>query len=135
MYYVDSLHRRYGPFVRIAPNEVAVADATSFKQIHAVNSGFNKSQWYQDLTAFERPTVFTMLGGKPHADRRRLLSRAFSKTSLRQWEPILRDHVRFTMKRITEEAAAGDGVVNILKWFTFMASDISARAWAFHVQV
>lgn len=88
---MQALHEQYGSYVQISPNEVAVADAAGFKRIHALNSGFSKTQWYTDLTLIERQGVFSMPGGKPHADRRRLLSRPFSKSQIRQtWEPTVK---------------------------------------------
>ncbi|KAH0080488.1 hypothetical protein KCU60_g16681, partial [Aureobasidium melanogenum] len=35
IFYIDDLHKKYGPIVRISPKEVAVADPAAFKQIHA----------------------------------------------------------------------------------------------------
>ena len=52
MYYVQSLHNTYGPYVRLSPTEIAVADPTAFSQIHRIGSGFVKTQWYQDLVFF-----------------------------------------------------------------------------------
>lgn len=47
--YIHHLHTIYGPFVRIAPTELSVADLPSFKTVHRVGSDFNKSGWYQKL--------------------------------------------------------------------------------------
>lgn len=126
MYYVHSLHERYGYYVRLSPNEVAVADPKGFQHIHRINSGFNKTAWYQDAVLFPRHTLFTMDDPKQHAARRRLLSRAFSKSSLRQ-------HYEATVKQIVERAVAQiaqrgrDEPVDILQWWTFMATDVSAK--------
>lgn len=126
MYYVHSMHERYGYYVRLSPNEVSVADPTGFQHIHRINSGFNKTQWYQDAVLFPRQTIFTMNEPKQHAERRRLLSRAFSKSYLRQ-------HCEATVKQIIERAVAQiacrghDGPVDILQWWTFMATDVSAK--------
>lgn len=42
MHYIHHLHQRYGSVVRIAPNEVAVADLEAFSQIHRIGSGFQE---------------------------------------------------------------------------------------------
>ncbi|KAL8952967.1 MAG: hypothetical protein Q9222_001143 [Ikaeria aurantiellina] len=36
--YVQSLHEKYGPYVRVAHNEVVTCDAAAAKQIHAVGT-------------------------------------------------------------------------------------------------
>lgn len=126
MYYVHSLHQKYGYYVRLSRDEVSVADPTGFQHIHRINSGFSKTRWYQDAVLFPRHTLFTMNDPKQHAARRRLLSRAFSKTYLRQ-------HCEAAVRQIVECAVAQmaskgrDGPVDILQWWTFMATDISAK--------
>lgn len=131
IHHVHALHQQYGPYVRISPTEVAVADAAGFKRIHALGSGFNKTQWYSDMASMEREGVFSMQGGKLHADRRRLLSRPFSKSHLRQiWEPTIREHVCLAVEKMIQESqppGSADGRIDVLKWWTFMASDVSAH--------
>ncbi|KAI9699247.1 MAG: hypothetical protein M1820_007219 [Bogoriella megaspora] len=124
--YVHALHEKYGRFVRIAPNEIAIADREATKQIHSVNDGFDKSPWYQDFANLPRHGIFTMCDSRSHAARRRLLSRAFSKTQLRQyWEAVVQEKVGLAISRIREEAS--NGYVDVMKWFTFMASDVSSH--------
>jgi cytochrome P450 len=127
MFYVDAMHSKYGPFVRISPSEVAVSDIEAFQTIHKIGSGFKKTRWYSDLVAFDRSTVFTMTDPKVHAARRKLLARGFSKTYLRGvWEPLVKSKVQLTVKKMKEEAVLV-GVVDILKWWTLLATDVSSH--------
>ncbi len=127
MYYVHQLHQRYGPFVRITPNEVSVADPVAFAKIHKIGSGYEKSSWYEDFTAFPRPTLFVMSDPKVHGARRRLLARGFSKTYLRQnWEEVVREKIRLTVSKIKDESTE-NGFANILKWWTLMATDVAVH--------
>jgi hypothetical protein len=45
-FFIDALHKQYGPVVRIAPTEISVADAAGFKEIHKIGGGYVKSSWY-----------------------------------------------------------------------------------------
>ena len=126
IFYIDDLHKKYGPVVRISPNEVAISDAEGFKQIHAVSSKFTKSIWYEKLTHFPRLSVFTMRNPKQHAARRRLFARAFSKSYLREnWEPTVKQKCQLAVKNIKRQAE--EGSADVLKWWTFMATDIVGR--------
>ncbi|EMD00912.1 hypothetical protein BAUCODRAFT_144505 [Baudoinia panamericana UAMH 10762] len=126
IHFVHALHQRYGKIVRIAPDEVAVASPQAFKIIHAVGGGFEKTEWYRSLNPVPRDGVFTMTDNKAHAGRRRLLSRPFSKSHLRQhWEPVVRERVELAVARMCAEAAKGP--VDVMKWWMFMASDVSAH--------
>lgn len=127
MYYIHALHNRYGPFVRISPHEISVSDPEAFIQIHRINSGFHKSQWYQDLVSFERPVLFNETEPRAHSIRRRLLARGFSKSYLRQfWEPVVREKIRLVISKMRDEAK-GRPSVDVFKWWTLMATDISTQ--------
>lgn len=127
MHYVDALHRKYGPFVRLTPTEVAVSDLTAFQTIHKIGSGFDKTQWYQELVTLDRSTLFTMTDAKHHAARRKLLARGFSKSYLRQtWESMVKEKVDLTVRKMKEEGSDGTAV-DILKWWTLLATDVSSH--------
>ena len=127
MYYIDDMHKKYGPVVRLTPTEVAVSDTQAFQQIHKIGSGFNKSQWYDDLTKFERPTLFVLSEPKQHAARRKLLARGFSKSYLRQtWEPLVRAKVELTVQRMREESKRV-GLTDVMKWWTLLATDVTTH--------
>jgi len=126
IHHTNALHDKYGPFIRISPGEIAVADPQAVKQIHGVASGFVKTEWYTRLVDSPRLAVFTMSDPKAHAARRRLLSRPFSKSHLRQhWEDAVRQKVDLAVLRIHSKAMAAP--VDVLQWWTFMASDVSAH--------
>ena len=126
MHYIDSLHQQYGPIVRISPTEIAVADPQACYQIHRINSGFGKSQWYEDSVLFDKLTLFTIRDQRQHSARRKLFARAFGKSYLRShWEPVVRAKVERAIERIKSEARTGKA--DVLKWWTFMATDTAGH--------
>lgn len=127
MYYVHSLHQQYGPIVRVSPTEVAVGDLPSFQTIHKVGSGFNKTEWYGQLTAMPRTILFSITDPRAHAVRRKMMARGFGKSYLRTtWEDVVRGMVEMTVRKMREEGSSG-GPVNIFKWWTLMATDVSSH--------
>ncbi|KAL4933240.1 cytochrome P450, partial [Aspergillus undulatus] len=130
IYFVDALHRRYGRVVRISPDEVSISSLPEFKEIHRVGSPFLKSPWYDKFVNGEVPGVFNMRDPKQHAARRKLFARAFSKSELRgRWEGVVRSKVRLAVDRIKGELDAenGTGRCDVLKWWTFLATDVSGH--------
>lgn len=126
IHYIDYLHRRYGPVVRIAPDEVAVGDVEAFSQIHRIGAGFLKSSWYDTVTPGREPGIFAMRDPHLHAARRRLFARAFSNSSLqRNWEDEIRAKAELAVAKIKADALAGGA--DILKWWTLMATDVIAH--------
>jgi cytochrome P450 len=125
IFYVDTLHEIYGDVVRIAPNEVAVADVTGVSQIHKIGSGFLKSDFYAKLTPSREPGIFAMQNPHDHAARRKLFARAFSNSSMKGiWEAEIRRKITLAVSQIKHAASQPGEGVDILKWWTLMATDV-----------
>jgi cytochrome P450 len=119
VHYVNALHQKYGPIVRIAPNEVAIADPAASKEIHSISSRYLKV--HVDIGPV--PNIFSMTDPKQHNIRRRLYSKGFSQASLRKhWEPAVRDVVRTAVSKIKLDARSG--TADIFKWWMLMSNDI-----------
>jgi cytochrome P450 len=73
----------YGGVVRIATNEVAIADIAGVCQIHKFGSGFLKSAFYQKHTPHRKPGIFAMQDLYAHAARRKLFAQAFSNSNMK----------------------------------------------------
>ncbi|KAF4556275.1 Cytochrome P450-like protein 44 [Elsinoe fawcettii] len=128
--WIHSLHQTYGPFVRISPTETAVSDPQATKEIHRIGGGYVKAGMYENMRtgAPDGPQgVFTMVNSREHAARRRLLARGFSVGALRErWEGTVRERVRLAVGRMREETR-DRGRADVLKWWLFMATDVSAH--------
>ena len=60
--YVHSLHEKYGPVVRLAPDEVSFSSAAAVKEIYnTAGSGYDKTAFYDLFTVYGRRTMFTTL--------------------------------------------------------------------------
>ncbi|KEF51223.1 uncharacterized protein A1O9_12726 [Exophiala aquamarina CBS 119918] len=124
VFWVHELHQRYGPVVRISPDEVDVADAEAFNEIHKIGSPLLKSPWYVKFRG--EVNCFTCADPKVHGRKRKTLARPFSKSSLRDhWEPVVRELARKTVARVKSEAELG--TADLLKWWTFFATDVTGE--------
>lgn len=112
-----------GPLVRVSPNEVALSDLQTTKEIHRIGTSFRKSDWYSKLTTTREHNIFSLVDPKAHQERRRLLSHPLSEGSLRELEPVVLENVELAIHKIQERMDT-DGSADLLKWFFFMATDI-----------
>ncbi|KAK0631189.1 putative sterigmatocystin biosynthesis P450 monooxygenase STCB [Lasiodiplodia hormozganensis] len=127
VHYIHALHQKYGPVVRIAPDEVAIADADAAKTIHRPGSGYEKAAWYKQFVQGNADGMFDMTDAKRHAARRRLFARAFGKSEIRgRWEGMVREKVELAVQRMGEEMRRGEET-DCLKWWTFLATDVSGH--------
>lgn len=124
MHYVHELHRIYGPIVRLSPDEIDLADAASFHEIHRIGSDFLKSPWYMSFRVGESPDVFSMTDPHEHAQRRKLFAPLFSNSALMQnWHSVVVDKVVTTVDKMKAELSR-NGQVDVFKWWTFMTADV-----------
>ncbi|KAI2463952.1 putative cytochrome P450 [Annulohypoxylon bovei var. microspora] len=116
-YEILRLHRRYGPVVRVAPNELSFNTAQSFRDIYGFRPGhetFPKSIFYEG-GSFAAKGVHSIVSERDpaiHAQMRRLLSHAFSNSSLLEQEELVADSVdrfvRLMMAKVGQRVDIAD---------------------------
>ena len=94
---IYKLHQQYGPVIRIGPNEVAFNSPTALKIIYGAGSGFERTDFYRMFDAYGRQNVFTFGPVRLHAERKKMLAHAYSKSSM------MRGRVAETIERIVED--------------------------------
>ncbi|KAK8015767.1 hypothetical protein PG991_008655 [Apiospora marii] len=124
-----ALHKRYGPLVRIAPDEVACADPDAIRKIYSTTASLNKSDFYHiwDAGAFSKyPNGFAIVDERLHAERRRIVSGVYSMSTVLTLEPYIDDCSRFFVKRMIEHTRP-DQAVDLGEWFLWYAYDLIAE--------
>ena len=68
--YIHGLHVRYGPVVRVAPNEVSFTSQGAVKEIYGSGgSGYDKTEFYDLFKVYGRRQVFPAISWRGSADR------------------------------------------------------------------
>ncbi|OAQ60423.1 cytochrome P450 oxidoreductase [Pochonia chlamydosporia 170] len=120
-----ALHDKYGPIVRIAPNEVSVSDPAALKLIYAVNAGFTKTDFYAPFASHISPNedLFTQRDEKHHAHRRRLVNALYSLSSVLESERFIDACTATFMSRLEEFVDSGE-TVDLGLWLQMYAFDV-----------
>ncbi|KAJ5309062.1 hypothetical protein N7508_004441 [Penicillium antarcticum] len=123
---IKILHQKYGEVVRIAPDELSFINGGAWKAIYGTRIGH--SQKPKDHR-FYAPTgngaaSIILSNDADHSRFRRLLSHAFSDSSLREQEPIIKGYVDLLMQRLRENIECGNNTVDIVAWYNFTTFDI-----------
>ncbi|KAI1213085.1 cytochrome P450 3A13 [Annulohypoxylon truncatum] len=106
--YVHSLHQKYGPVVRIAPNEVSFASLEGVKEIYGSGgSGYNKTEFYDLFTVYGRRTMFSTLNKEDHAKRKRVLADRYANTNILKSGSI--DGIKERSRRFIERCSKSIG--------------------------
>ncbi|KAK1638012.1 benzoate 4-monooxygenase cytochrome P450 [Colletotrichum phormii] len=92
-YDVLKLHEKYGPVVRVAPNELSFDTSQSWKDIYAQRKGhgtFIKSAFYDGGNfADQAHSIVSERNPEKHGEMRKFISNAFSDRSLREQEGLV----------------------------------------------
>ncbi|KAI1026590.1 hypothetical protein LB505_000872 [Fusarium chuoi] len=114
---IDSLHKKYGPVVRIAPNEVDVSDGAALNLIYIKNGGYMKSPIYRnyDVNGFE--TIFSALDPAHRAPRAKAVAPMFAHQRIAKGKPdvdkVLDSFVAEMQRRKDESNGAPVDVLNL----------------------
>ncbi|KAJ5936910.1 cytochrome P450 [Penicillium verhagenii] len=99
-------HRRYGPVVRISPNEVHLNDSSMYHEIYKNNSMFTKDATSYALGVSEA-MAFTVSVEK-HRQKRKTLDPNFSKGRVALMEDGFYEELELVFDRITEYEQRGE---------------------------
>ncbi|KAI1636385.1 cytochrome P450 [Biscogniauxia mediterranea] len=116
-------HRRYGPVVRISPNEVHIDEASLYHEIYSQNSAFTKDASSYALGVSEA-MAFTVPVDK-HRVKRKRLDPHFSKQRVRMMEGVLYEELELVFARINEFAKRSEEVPIMELYFCYTGDIIS----------
>ncbi|KAG9907931.1 putative P450 monooxygenase, partial [Aureobasidium melanogenum] len=77
---IHALHERYGPIVRIGPNEIHCNSLNALRTIYGAGSGFERTWFYRMFDVYGKQNLFTFESGKDHSERKKLVANAYSKS-------------------------------------------------------
>lgn len=119
---VDALHKKHGPVVRLAPNELSFAGKEAVKTIYGSNSTCIKSPVYDNLG---RRGMFHIQDPEQHRQRQRRVSHIFSAGTLQQMEPLVQNVVNRTISAIARTTA--NQTTDALRLSRLMALDVAGE--------
>lgn len=118
-----NLPTKPGPFVRVGPNEVVVADLDAVKTIYSVKETFRKSIFYEHMVAQPVASVFSTADVDDHRRLRRLMASQMSESNLKWLTPTVLSRAELTIQRMKQEMKTR-GLIDVFKWGLFMTTDV-----------
>ncbi|KAL6228798.1 cytochrome P450 [Aspergillus navahoensis] len=101
------LHKKYGSFVRIAPDEVSISDPSTIREIYGIKSAFTKVEFYTPFAPSITPQVdhFTQLDNTKHAARRRTVNHTYSVSTVLEPEKYIDGCIDVFLSKMAKYAA------------------------------
>lgn len=116
------LHEQYGPVLRVAPNDIDIADGDATEPIYIEKGGFPKSEAYSKFDIDGHTTIFSTQTLPARASRAKAVAPLFSTASIRNSQPIISGVIDQFIARIQREGSAGKPL-NVLNLTRSMALD------------
>ncbi|KAI5460004.1 cytochrome P450 [Mariannaea sp. PMI_226] len=113
--YIHHLHQKYGPVVRVAPNEVSFTSPAALKQIYGSGgSGYDKTEFYNLFRVYGRRTMFSTLNKADHAKRKRMFGDRYANSNVMKSIPI--GGIQERSKRFVQRCAQSpQGITDVFK--------------------
>ncbi|KAH8896794.1 cytochrome P450 oxidoreductase [Thozetella sp. PMI_491] len=121
-----ALHAKYGPLIRIAPNEVACASPDAVKIIYPVSGPLQKTDFYPvwGNNSFSKyPDHFSVTNEKVHSERRRIVNNVYSLSNVLKSESYIDKCSQMFTERLGEFADTNK-VVDLGNWLQMYAFDV-----------
>ncbi|KAJ5622904.1 hypothetical protein N7490_011509 [Penicillium lividum] len=122
------VHRKYGPVVRIGPNELSFASPDAGLDIFRPGRGFNKTDFYPVFLPDGIKDIFTEIREKVHAKKKRHASPPYSLASVKlQNKQIERLMLDLTSIMDSVATKIQTETFDLSSWLHFMAFDVLAQ--------
>ncbi|KAM4067578.1 cytochrome p450 [Hirsutella rhossiliensis] len=105
---IEQQHRKFGPIVRVSPNELSFGSVESWKAIYG----------------FKKLCIGSERDPSKHGNMRKMLSAAFSQKSLLDQEKIVSDKIDQFVEIIGVKGSAESDGINLTKWYEMVSFDI-----------
>ncbi|KAF2661049.1 cytochrome P450 ClCP1 [Lophiostoma macrostomum CBS 122681] len=126
-YRVKEFHDRYGPVVRVAPDELSFLDG--WKDIYALRYLDRPPQWRLVLPGINADDLISAVSST-HARFRKALAAAFSPQAVKKQEPTIVAYIDLLMDKLRALSLQGTrdepAVINLVEWISYAAFDLTS---------
>lgn len=121
-YDLERLHKKYGKYVRIGPNDLSIIDANGMEPSFAKTSKVTKGAWYDGSKPWD--SMHSTRDPSLHATRRRFWAPGFNDKALRDYEQKVWIYNNKLVGRIREFRGAP---IDMQKWFNLYGFDVMGQ--------
>jgi len=119
-----NIHERYGPIVRIAPNELSFSSPAAAKEILAAGKGFHKTDFYGVFPPPENPDIFTETREAVHAVKKRYASNPYSMATMQTMTGYIEDTEKLLSSKFDAMCQTKDQYCNLGDYLHYYAFDV-----------
>ncbi|KAL5514555.1 hypothetical protein ACEPAG_1871 [Sanghuangporus baumii] len=122
-----SLHDRYGPFVRMGPNELSAADVEAIPPILGLNGMRKGPLWEYFAKPGTTPSLVALRNVDLHNERRKLWNHGFTSASIKELQPAVESRVLELVgelsKRVSPSIEGKNNPLDLALWVSNFTYD------------
>ena len=122
--FTGKLHQKYGPIVRIAPDELATTSSGAWEDIYIAKPLAPKDPFSQTPPMNGAESLFTAAGETHHRIRKTFIN-AFSDRALKDQSPIIEEYSNQLITRLRREMGKNP-MIDIAKFYGYATLDVIA---------
>lgn len=130
LFHQIELHKRYGPVVRVGPDEIHIVDPDFYTEFAGTSTKRrDKSStwyWFTGMKSTVGQSAFATLDHDLHGHRRSAMNGFFSKKKVQDLEERVLVHVRNTVDRLFEYKKTGE-LVDLLFLMSALTLDVISK--------
>lgn len=122
-------HRKYGPVVRVGPEELSFARPQAGRDILTAGKGFHKTDFYGVFPPPENPDIFTETREHVHAQKKRVAATPYSMASMLQQSERIDGVIELLKGKLNSFASAKEAggkkkQIDLGDWLHYFAFDV-----------
>ncbi|KAK3367902.1 cytochrome P450 [Podospora didyma] len=128
--HLETLHNRYGPLIRIGPNELLCGDFDEIIRINGVRSTYPKSGWYVSMRFDPNPgnSMLNLMNPTEHGHRKAKMMRGFEGKGNIDFEKIVDTQLGLLMSLLRDKYVSKGKVADWATIARYLSIDIAAQA-------
>ncbi|KAG7527828.1 hypothetical protein FFLO_06571 [Filobasidium floriforme] len=123
---VHELHKKYGSFVRLAPDHISISSPLAIPIVYGHGTGFTKADFYDAFVSIRRG-LFNTRDRKEHTRKRKIVSHVFSQKNVLEFEEHIQDVIDNLFGKwdaMSRDKKLQTQGFDILDWLNFFAFDV-----------
>ncbi|KAH7110179.1 cytochrome P450 [Dactylonectria macrodidyma] len=105
VYRLRKLHEKYGPIVRIGPNEVSLSDWRMYRRIYTDKQALKDPQFYLPFAFLGHGNVFSVTDAADHSARRTLQARVYAQREIATHTSNILERTDMLIDRLLKSAS------------------------------
>ncbi|KAJ4188759.1 hypothetical protein NW755_006248 [Fusarium falciforme] len=105
VYVLRQLHEKYGPIVRVGPNEVSLSDWRMYRRIYTNKQALKDPKFYSPFSFLGHGNVFSVTNAADHSSRRKLQAKTYSQQEISSHASSILQRTDVLINRLLKSAS------------------------------